>query len=116
MKESPIQQAIMRFLDVALPGTYLAFAVPNGGKRDLLTGVTMKREGVKAGIADIIILSSGGYAACLEVKADKGRLSPAQKDFRDWCGSNGIPFAVVRSVAEVEDVLKEWNIKTRIAA
>ena len=38
----------------------LIFAVPNGGRRDKETGSRLKAEGVLAGVADIIILSSVG--------------------------------------------------------
>lgn len=115
LKESAIQTAIMRFLEVALPTSYFAFAVPNGGNRDAITGAMLKREGVKAGVADIVILRSGGTAACLEVKTEDGRLSDSQKTFRDWCGENGIPFAVVRSIDDVEETLRQWDVPLMVS-
>jgi len=118
MKESAIQSSIMRFLDLALPATYRAFAVPNGGKRDRVTGAILKREGVKAGVADIVIVRQGGSVAFLEVKTNKGRLSNSQVEFRDWCAANGVPFAIVRGVGDVQSTLVDWNVplKARAAA
>lgn len=57
------------------------FAVPNGGRRDALTGARLKAEGVIAGVADLILLvPSGHYGALLiEMKTGKGRQSQAQK-------------------------------------
>lgn len=111
--ESDIQSNIMRYLDMALPTTYRAFAIPNGGRRDKITGAILKREGVKAGIADVGLIGQGGWVAFMEIKTNKGRLSPAQIEFRDWCGSNGVPYAVVRGLDEAEETLRGWNVPLR---
>jgi hypothetical protein len=116
MSESQIQSAIMRFLDLALPGSYRAFAVPNGGRRDKITGAILKREGVKAGVPDIILVRDGGSVAFLEVKTPKGSLSPAQKDFRDWCGANSVPWGVVRNVGDVQAFLTDLNVPLKAMA
>ena len=114
--ESSIQTAIMRYLDHALPASYRAFAIPNGGKRDRITGAIMKREGVKAGVPDIAIVRGGGHIAFLEVKNEKGRLSNSQQEFRDWCGANSVPFAIVRGVADAEAFLLDLGIPIRARA
>lgn len=116
--EHSIQVAIMQFLDRALPSSCYAFAVPNGGKRDAVTGAILKREGVKAGVADIIVLRNPGLCALIEVKTAKGSLSNSQKAFRDWCAANGFPYAVVRGIGDVQAALLDWGVplKTRVAA
>jgi hypothetical protein len=116
MTESQIQSSIMRFLDLALPGSYRAFAVPNGGRRDRITGAILKREGVKAGVPDIIIVRDGGSVAFMEVKRPKGVLSEAQKQFRDWCGANSVPWGVVRSVGDVHAFLTDLNVPLKARA
>lgn len=113
MTEHRIQVAIMEFLERALPSSCMAFAVPNGGKRDRVSGAILKREGVKPGVPDICIMRSGGYAALIEVKTATGRLSNAQIEFRDWCGRNDVPFAVVRGVGDVQAFLLDMNIPLR---
>lgn len=110
ISEHSIQISIMSFLDRALPATYRAFAVPNGGKRDRVTGAILKREGVKAGVPDIVIVRQGGSVGFLEVKTATGSLSNSQRDWRDWCGANSIPFAVVRGVGDVQATLMDWGI------
>jgi len=99
---------------VALPRSVLAFHVPNGGRRDAKTGARLKREGVKAGVADFVIVMQGGVCAMIELKTAKGRLSKAQKDLQDWAGEHGLPYAVCRSVEEVADMLRAWNVPLRV--
>lgn len=57
--------------------------VPNGGKRAKVTAANLKRQGVKAGVPDVLIFTPppiGGYVgAALELKAGKGRTSKAQR-------------------------------------
>ena len=58
--------------------------------------------GVHAGVPDLVLLLPGGLCAFIEIKADKGRLSPAQKAFRNTAEVLGFPFAECRAVDEVE--------------
>lgn len=113
MTEHAIQTAIMSYLDEALPASYRAFAIPNGGKRDRITGAIMKREGVKAGVPDIAIVRNGGAVAFIEVKTAKGRLSNSQTEWRDWCGANSVPWALCRGVGDVQAALLDWNVPVK---
>lgn len=116
--ESKLQIEVFKFLDLALPSDYRAFAIPNGGLRNKITAARMKREGVKAGVPDIQIITKSGASALIELKASKGTLSDAQKEWRDWCGSNAVPHAVCRSVGDVQAALLDWNIplKAKVSA
>ena len=53
------------------------FAVPNGGRRDMLTGAKLKEEGVLAGVADLILLKRTARhgALLIEMKTPTGRQS-----------------------------------------
>jgi hypothetical protein len=108
--ESKIQVAIMQYLESALPSFIRAAHVPNGGRRDSITGAKLKREGVKAGFPDIVLIRDGGSCALIEVKASKGRLSDVQKDWADWAGHNAVPYAVCRSIGDVQTFLLDLNI------
>ena len=110
--EHQIQAAIVTGLRrAALPDVVVA-AVPNGGSRKggFIEGARMKREGVTAGVLDLLILGPGGKVRFMEVKTPKGRLSPAQKDFMQIMDRAGIDYAVVRSVDEAMNKAKEWEI------
>ena len=112
--ESRIQCAIVKFLSHALPKTCLFYSVPNGGYGlPKATAARLKREGLRPGVADLVILRQGGWTAYVEVKTDDGEQSDAQIEFADWCGENGVEYAVVRSIDDVEAALRAWNVPLR---
>lgn len=92
------------------------FAVPNGGRRDLVTGGKLKAEGVVAGVADLILLKSNrDYGALLiEIKTPIGRQSDSQKEWQKIICENGeYKYVVCRSLddfmREVNDFLKNME-------
>lgn len=89
------------------------FAVPNGGKRDALTGAKLKAEGVVAGVADLILLVPNRFygALLVEMKTLTGRQSKSQKDWEQIITSEGdYKYVVCHSlddfIREVDDYLK----------
>lgn len=88
--EQAIHQAVVSHLKRrAVPGL-VWFHCPNGGKRVAREAAIMKGLGIRAGVSDLILLHRGqGYA--LELKADKGRATPAQTQFiSEWNAAGGI--------------------------
>ena len=74
--EHRLQQACVRWFALQYPKHQgRLFAVPNGGRRDAVTGAKLKAEGVVPGVSDLILLKSNcRYGALLiEMKTDKGR-------------------------------------------
>ena len=56
-EEHRIQTACVRWFRLKYPHLFARlFAVPNGGRRDGITGARLKEEGVLAGVADLILL------------------------------------------------------------
>lgn len=55
--------------------------MPNGGRRDAVTGARLKAEGVIAGVSDLILLKSNRRhgALLIEMKRPGGRQSARQK-------------------------------------
>lgn len=64
------------------PELGLLYAIPNAGKRTLLAGVEMKREGLKKGMPDTCLpVARGAHGALyVELKTRSGDISPAQLD------------------------------------
>lgn len=57
--------------------------IPNGGSRNILEAMNLKRQGVKAGVSDLSLPSKrGGYAGLyIEMKAIDGKPTAAQEEF-----------------------------------
>ena len=110
--EHKVQVAICQYLDMR-GATY--FAIPNGGKRNLITAKKLKAEGVQAGVPDICIIHDG-MTYFLEVKRPKsdlgakGRLSTTQKAMIERLEAAGAEVAVVHSVADVIEACIDWHI------
>lgn len=65
--------------------------------------------GLITGSSDYLFLWEGGSCA-IEFKSAKGRLSPSQIDFRDWCELNHVPFHIARSAAEGLEILRNHGV------
>ena len=82
--------------------SHALFAVPNGGRRDAVTGAKMKAEGVLAGVSDLILLKSNrAYGALLiEMKTNKGHLSDNQKLWQSLITQDRYKYVVCHSLDE----------------
>lgn len=83
------------------------FAVPNGARRDAVTGARLKAEGVLPGVSDLILLvPSGPFGALLiEMKAKDGTVRKTQQQWRDDLTQGGeYRYVVCRSL---EDFMRE---------
>lgn len=73
-------------------------------------GFFLKRMGVYPGVSDILCLWRGGIGF-IEVKTEKGYLSPAQKKFKGICNWLGVKWALVRSVQQAHDTVAGWGVR-----
>ena len=90
-KEHQEQCAFIQYMALKHKDGFL-FAIPNGGRRDVVTASKLKREGVKAGVPDIFIaLPRIPYNGLfLEMKKDaKAYASKAQKQAMQVLESKG---------------------------
>lgn len=88
----------------------LAFAIPNGGNRDAITGAILKREGVTPGIPDIMIASANGvyHGLFIEMKKEGGRLSPSQKDVKAKLESEGYRVEMCQGWEQAVKITQEY--------
>lgn len=88
----------------------LLFAVPNGGSRNKIEAANMKRQGVKRGIADVILqVPKKGFASlCLEFKTLTGKQSGDQREYQRQVEMAGSKYVVVRSVEQALRVMQEY--------
>lgn len=99
--EHEIQKAIVSLLKIE---HVFHFAVPNGEKRDVRVGARLKEEGVLPGVADLELVLPG-RVIFVEIKTSTGRLSPAQKAFREAVQGLGHSYVVWRSLDDCIDFL-----------
>ena len=106
--EQAIHQAAVQYLRIMENlGELTFFHVPNGGRRSKAEAGIFKGLGVRAGVPDLVLLFPGGRTAFIEIKAGKGRLSAAQKAFRNTAEGFGFPFVECRAVDEVERFVRK---------
>ena len=82
-------------------------AIPNGGKRHIVTATKLKREGVKAGIPDLFLpepMAPNWHGLYIEVKKKGGKVSKPQKSCMDYLQSIGYMTCVVYSL---DDAIRE---------
>lgn len=108
-EESTLQIGCVRWFRYQYPKLTL-FAIPNGGNRNLITAMTMKREGVLAGVADLFLAypSKGYHGLWIEMKTAKGRQSPEQKQFQFLMECNGYKYVVCRSFQEFKEEIEKY--------
>jgi hypothetical protein len=111
--EQAVQGNIVRHLPFILPRDAFMFAVPNGGARVGKEGAIFQRQGVVAGVPDLIVLWAG-RAFGLEVKAEKGTLSAKQVAAHAAMRRAGAPVAVVRSLPDAIAFFREQQVPLRI--
>ena len=103
--ESAIQAEIYKWFhnSYCLPHhnpQHCIFAVPNQNQHRLVN------IGVRAGIPDMIVIISGTFYF-FELKDEKGKQSQAQKDFERYCSVNFIPYYLVRTLEEFQNIISQ---------
>ena len=101
MKESDVQLAICDYLALKKHffwrnNSYGIFDTRTGGHR-------RPQKYHRNGVPDIIVIKDGWFIG-LEVKAPKGKISPAQKEFREGCQKAMGEYHVVRSIDDVIEI------------
>lgn len=89
-EEHRIQCACVRWFSLRYPQYRgLLFAVPNGSRRDAVTGSKLKAEGVIPGVSDLIFLKKNSHycGLLIEMKRPKGKQSQSQKDWEQVINS-----------------------------
>jgi len=93
-------------------GPVRIFAIPNGGKRGKAEAMRLLVEGVSAGVPDLYVPA---WRLWIEMKRQEGgRLSPEQKDWRDYLTSIGDAWIVAKgrddAVRQVQDFRRAAEI------
>lgn len=113
--EHQVQATVISWWHLAHPRyslpEFALFAVPNGGRRDMITGALLKAEGVRAGALDLILAAArrGHHGLFIEMKVGDNKPSDKQQDFIVYLNSAGYKTAVhwdsTTAIKEIEDYL-----------
>lgn len=107
--EQICQRAVIEHLRLRAKPGVVYFHVPNQRRQSPQRGAEWKRQGVLAGVSDLILLHDG-KAFALELKAGKGRLSEAQREFMDRWNESGGYAAWASGIDGAVKVLKAWEL------
>jgi hypothetical protein len=99
--ESKLQQSCVKWFGYQYPN-HTIFSIPNGGNRDAITGAILKKEGAKAGAADLFLMCAmqGYNGFFIEMKVKIGTQSLSQKEFQKQCEANNYKYVICRNLDE----------------
>lgn len=93
------------------------FAVPNGGMRSIKTAALLKKEGVLAGVSDLVLAlpTEQYHGLFIEMKIKPNTPTTAQKEFGQAMERTGYKYVVVYTFDEFEALvihyIKQHNHK-----
>jgi hypothetical protein len=108
--EHRFQCEVLEYLDAFGRREFDWFAIGNGELRHPNVAKRLKAEGVKPGVADICIRKDRGQTCWLELKAKRGRQSDEQLGFEARSRRLDHPYACVKTMTEVVNVLFDWGV------
>ena len=117
MTEHDIQVAYFDWLRVTAPDVWeYTFAIPNGGLRNIVTAANLKKEGVKAGVPDIMIaVAQKGFCGMfIETKKPTGRLTTKQKSWIDRLKRGGYKVEVCYGLQDMMEATEDYFTETRV--
>jgi hypothetical protein len=112
------QCALFQWLNdnaAATPDLAKAFAIPNGGYRNVRTAGRLKAEGVKPGIPDVMLLVARGdyHGLMIEMKRPGGVLSPSQADWHYTFAKDGYRVVLATTWEMARDHILEYLALSR---
>lgn len=93
-----------------MPELEYMYHVPNGGKRDAATAVALKRQGVKAGVPDVMLPAAraGFHGLYIELKAGKNTTTKKQKEWLEYLRQQGYYTAVCYSWQLAAELIEKY--------
>ena len=104
--EAVLQAAVVDLFRYSLP-RQIWHSIPNEAKRTGLERAIMSRLGLRAGVADLVVVRDALY---LELKAGRNKLTESQERFRDDCQRAGIAHVEIRSLDEAKAAVDSYGL------
>ena len=82
----------------------------NGGKRNLREAARLKKAGVVAGVADLLLLvpSKEHHMLCIEIKTRIGTQTKKQKEWQLIAEKSGKKYVICRSLEEFMSEIQNY--------
>lgn len=97
------------------PEIKLLFHVPNGGKRDAREAVSLKKQGVKAGVPDLVlpVARGGHFGLYVELKVGRNKPSALQLEWIEDLKVQGYFVKVCYGWIEASEVIENYLEKPK---
>lgn len=111
--ESGNQEALFQWAElnaVHMPELEFMHHVPNGGKRDRMTAISLKRQGVKAGVPDIALPAPRAdyHGLYIELKAGKNKATENQRRWLKYLADHNYYAAVCYGWRAAADLITTY--------
>ena len=87
----------------------LCVHIPNGAIRTQKERRRMLEQGMTPGMPDLLLIDAAGRHGYMEIKTERGAISMAQWDIQTELKRRNVPWALVRSLEEVQEALADWG-------
>ena len=122
--EDKLQAACVEWFRLQYP-QHVLFAIPNGGKRNAITGAMLKKTGTLAGVADLFLMASSvywrnridnfpgkvaerHYGLFIEMKTGKNGQTATQKDFQQKAEEAGYKYEICRTFEDFQKTINNY--------
>lgn len=113
--EQSVHRAVVQHLMArAAPGLFWCH-VPNGGARSKVEAAIFRGLGVTAGVPDLLLIHRGAVYG-LELKAARGRVTPAQTAVHERMRMAGATVATATGIDDALAILEGWNLIRGVTA
>jgi len=100
-------KCVRRLKDLEALGFLKFFAVPNGVDIGSWRGNRERKRGLRAGVPDLIVIDARQRRVLfVELKSARGTLSSHQKVWADWLVRMGYPWALIRTLKQLDLALE----------
>ena len=111
--EASEQITLIQWCDInrcKYPELGLIFHIPNGGKRNKLEAIKLKKEGVKAGVPDLFLpyANKKYHGLFIELKYGKNKASEKQKAWINELNHQGYYAKVCVGFEEAKNTILEY--------
>lgn len=110
-KEAELQKACVTWFQLQYPQfSDLLVAIPNGGSRNIMEAVNLKKQGVKPGIPDLVLFVQNESKAVLfiELKVGRNKLTEHQQKYFDLLPNQGYQVEEVRSFDQFRIIIERY--------